>query len=163
MKKIALVLFALLLSLNIQAQRQRQRGGNMNRIPQTSREPTEQEIAKREREIEERKEEFIDNFITTLEADEFQKHIIKQNIISFFDAKVAILKTKFEHNLDRKQAIENLENNHFTDLKELISEGDMTKIKEMIKGNFDEKEIVKKKKEKDKKKRKKKKRKKDKG
>ena len=45
---------------------------------------------------------------------------------------------------------------HFKDLEELISESDMAKIKEMIKGNFDEKEIVKEKRKKKKKKRRKK-------
>ena len=145
MKKLVLLVFAILMGMNIHAQRQR---GNMNRIPETNREPTEQE----------RKEEYIDNFLTTLEADEFQKHIIKQNINSFFEAKIVIINAKFEHYLDRIKAIEDLENTHFKELEELISEGDMTKIKEMIKGKFDEKEVVKKKK----KKRKNKKRKKDK-
>ncbi|WP_405572216.1 hypothetical protein [Winogradskyella sp. Asnod2-B02-A] len=153
MKKLVIIVFAILFGFNLHAQRQR---GNMNGIPQTNREPTEQEIAKREREMEERKEEYIDNFLTTLEADEFQKHIIKQNINSFFEAKIAILNTKFEHYLDRVKAIEDLENTHFKDLEELISEADMTKIKEMIKGKFDEKEVAKKKKKKRKNKKKKK-------
>ena len=154
MKKTILLLFTVLFALNVQAQRR----GNSNRMPQTSSEPTEEQIAKREREMEERKEEYIDNFLTTLEADEFQKHIIKQNINSFFEAKIALFKIPFEHSLDRKTAIENLENTHFKDLEELISESDMDKIKEMIKGGFDEKEVLKDKKEK----RKKRKRKKDK-
>lgn len=152
MKKIVLVLFALIFGLNINAQRR----DNMNRIPQPSREPTEEEIAKRQRDMEERKEEYIDNFITTLEADDFQKHIIKQTITSFFDAKIAIFKTQFEHSLDRKKAIETLEKTHFNDLKELISESDMTKINELVKGEFNEKEVVKEKKKKKKKKKRKK-------
>jgi len=156
MKKIVLILFALILGLNIHAQRRR---GGMNNIPQTNNEPSEKEIAKRERDMEERKEEYIDNFITTLEADEFQKHIIKQNILSFFEAKLAIFKMQFEHSIDRKKALEQLETTHFKELEELISESNMTKIKELIKGGFDEKEVVKKKK----KKQKRNKRKKDKG
>ncbi|WP_179008306.1 hypothetical protein [Winogradskyella forsetii] len=155
MKKIILIAFALLLGLNIHAQRRR---NTTNTIPQTNREPTEEEIAKREREIEERKEEYVDNFLTTLEADEFQKHIIKQKILSFFDEKMVIFKTEFNHSIDRKSAIEKLENTHFKELEDLISEDDMTKIQDMIKGDFDEKEVVKEKK----KKRKRKKRKKDK-
>ncbi|WP_340154154.1 hypothetical protein [uncultured Winogradskyella sp.] len=154
MKKTILLLFTVLFALNVQAQRR----NNSNRIPQTSSEPTEEQLAKRQREMEERKEEYIDNFLTTLEADEFQKHIIKQNINSFFDAKIALFKMQFEHRIDRQTAIENLENTHFKDLEELISESDMVKIKEMIKGEFDEKEVLKDKKEK----RKKRKRKKDK-
>ncbi|WP_179353654.1 hypothetical protein [Winogradskyella vidalii] len=145
MKKIILIVFALFLGLNIHAQR---RQTNMNRIPQTNSEPTEEEILKREREMEERKEEYVDNFLTTLEGDEFQKHIIKQNIMSFFDEKIAVLETRFEHQLERQQAIKHLEDTHFNDLKELISEDDMSKIDDMIKGKFDEKEVVKKRKEK---------------
>ncbi|WP_458626889.1 hypothetical protein [Winogradskyella sp. PC D3.3] len=145
MKKTVIILFALFLGLNIHAQSRR---GNMNGIPQTNSEPTEQEIAKRQREIEERKDEYISNFLTTLEADEFQKHIIKQSINSFFDKKIALLKIRYDHYLERDTAIKNLEDTHFLDLKELISEEDMTKIKELIKGDFNEKEVVKKKKKK---------------
>lgn len=162
MKKTVLILFTLMLGLNSYAQMQRQGGrggrGQMNQIPQSNREPTEKEIAKRERDMEERKEEYIDNFLTTLEADEFQKHIIKQNILSFFDEKVILLKLGFSHSIDRQKAIESLEETHFKDLEELISESDMAKVKGLIKGDFNEKEVVKKKK---KKKRKKKKRDKD--
>ncbi|MBU2921381.1 hypothetical protein KO504_08510 [Winogradskyella psychrotolerans] len=148
MKNTFLIIFLLFISLNAFSQRNR----DIGRIPQATNEPTEQEIATREREVEERKDEYINNFLSTLEGDEFQKHITKQTIVSFFDAKLAILKIKYEHYLDRKAAIEHLEKTHFTELKELISESDMTKITEMIKGEFDEKEVVKKKKEKRKKK-----------
>ena len=57
--------------------------------------------------MEERKNKYIANFITTLEADDFQKEIIKQTISSFFDEKVAFFSMKFEHNLDRKDAMKN--------------------------------------------------------
>ncbi|MUU77334.1 hypothetical protein [Winogradskyella endarachnes] len=148
MKKTTLLLFMVLFALSTNAQMRR----NSNRIPQASSEPTEEQLEKRAREMEERKEEFINNFLTTLEADEFQKHIIKQNINSFFEAKVALFKVKYDHSIDRKNAIENLENNHFKDLEELISDADMAKIKEMIKGKFDEKEVIKEKRKKKKKK-----------
>ena len=155
MKKTVLILFALFIGLNVFGQR---RNRNMNGIPQTNREPTEQEIAKRKRMMEERKEEFVTNFLTTLEGDDFQKEIIKQSIFSFFDERQTIVNIKFERNFEREQAIKKLEDTHFSDLKDLISEGDMAKIKEMIKGGFDEKEV-----KKEKKKKKRKKRKKDKG
>jgi hypothetical protein len=144
MKKIILILITLMISLTLYGQRP----SNMNRIPQTSSEPTEQEIAKRKRMMEERKDEFIANFLTTLEGDEFQKEIIKQSLNSFYVEKIAVLKTQFERSFDREQAIKNLEDTHFLDLKDLISEGDMTKIRELIKGNFDEKEVKKEKKKK---------------
>lgn len=155
MKKTFFIVFAVLLGLNVYSQSR-----NMNnRIPRTNREPTEKDIAKRDRMVKERKDKFIANFLTTLEADDFQKEIIKQYLNSFSDAKIEILKTKFEHSIDRETAIKKLEDTHFVELKELISEGDMAKIKVMITGGFDEKKVEKEKK----KKKKKKKRKKDKG
>lgn len=151
MKKSVLVLFALCIGLNVFGQR---RNRNLNRIPQTRSEPTEQEIAKREREMKERKDEYIANFLTTLEADDFQKEIIKQNINSFFEAKIAIFKTRFERSFEREQAVKKLEDSHFKELEELISKNDMKKIREMIKGDFNEKEVVKEKKKKRKKRKK---------
>ncbi|WP_179339020.1 hypothetical protein [Winogradskyella ludwigii] len=153
MKKTVLILFALIFGLSIHSQSRRR---NNSVIPETNREPTEQEIAKREREIEERKEEYIDNFLLTLEGDEFQKHITKQNINSFLDARLVILKAPYEHYLDRVKALENLKESHFKDLKELISESDMTKVTELINGKFDEKEVAETKKEKRKKRKQKK-------
>jgi hypothetical protein len=152
MKKIVFIAFVLFVGLNVYGQRRR---GNMNGIPQTNREPTEKEIAKRQQMMEDRKNEYIANFLTTLDADDFQKEIVKQSLNSFYDAKMIILQTKFERTFDREQAIKQLEDTHFKELEELISEGDMIKIKEMIKGNFDEKEVEKKKKKSKRKKKKK--------
>jgi hypothetical protein len=153
MKKIVLIIFALFLALNIFGQNQRQR--NTNNIPQSNSEPTEQQIAKQKREMEERIDEYLTNFLSTLEADEFQKHIMKQNLNSFYDARIELSKTNFEHRLDRKAADKKLEEELFAELEELISESDMTKLKDMLKGVFDEKEALKEKKKKKKKKSKK--------
>ena len=154
MKKIVLVVFALILGFNSYAQQRRDRMGN----PIVQREPTEQEIEKHKQKIEERKDEFIANFLLTLEGDEFQKEIVKQKLYTYYDAKLALLKVKYERHFDREQAIKKLDESHFAELKELISEADMNRIKEMTKGNFDEKEV-----KKEKKKKKRKQRKKDKG
>ncbi|MCA0153214.1 hypothetical protein [Winogradskyella vincentii] len=151
MKKIVIALLLLFLGLNVYSQTRRDRMGN----PQVSSEPSEQDIEKRKRMIEERKLEYIDNFLSTLEADEFQKVIIKQHLLTYYDAKMAVLKTRFEHSLDRNNAIKALEDNHFKELETVISEGDMNKIQDMIKGDFDEKAVKKEKKKKKKKKKKK--------
>lgn len=140
MKKAALLVFALLIGLSTQGQSRRDRTGN----PVINREPTEEEIAKYEKKLEERKDEFIANFLTTLEADAFQKEIIKQYLNSYFLAKKEIFKINYERTFDKKQAIKKLDETHFKDLEELISENDMNKIKDLIKGNFDEKEVIKK-------------------
>lgn len=150
MKKILLIVFTLIIGFNVYGQRQRRR--DMTGIPQTNREPSKQEIAKHKRMLEDRKQEFIANFLTTLEADDFQKEIIKQHINSYFDEKVALSKVKFEHTLDRDKAIKKLDDTHFADLEELISKEDMAKIKDMITGGFDEKEVKKEKKKKKKRK-----------
>ena len=81
--------------------------------PVVNREPTEQEIAKHKQMIEKRKNEFIANFLTTLEADDFQKEIIKQNAYSYFDAKMALLKIRYEHSFSRDQALKKLDETHF--------------------------------------------------
>ncbi|APY07215.1 hypothetical protein BWZ20_02355 [Winogradskyella sp. J14-2] len=148
MKHIVLLSFALLLGFSSSAQGRRDRMGN----PIINREPTEEEIAKYEQKLEERKDQYIENFLATLEADAFQKEIIKQYLNSYFEAKTEVLKIKYERIFDREQAIKKLDESHFKDLEELISEDDMTKIKDMIKGDFDEKEVKKKKKKKRKKK-----------
>ena len=151
MKKFVLIFFALFIGLNVYGQRRR----DLTQPIRTNGEPTKQQIEKRDRMMKERREEFIANFMSTLEADEFQKVIIKQHLDSFYEAKLAILKTRFEHRIDREAAVKNLEDTHFLELKELISDGDMTKIKEMIAGGFDEKEVVKEKKKKKRRKKKK--------
>lgn len=162
MKKTVFIIFILFAGLNVYGQMNRNR--NPNAIPQTNKEPTEKEIAKQKRIMEERKSEYIDNFLKTLEADEFQKHIIKRSISLFYDKKVVILKTPFERNFERQQAIKKLEDAHFLELNDLVSEGDMEKIGELVKGNFKEKDEKKdKKKEKKERKEKEKKKKEKKG
>lgn len=160
MKNIVLIIFTLALTFNAfgqnQNQNQRQRQRQTNAIPQSSSEPTEQQIAKKKREMKERVDEYLNNFLSTLEADEFQKHIVKQNLNSFYDARIELSKTNFEHRIDRKAADKKLEEELFAEVKELISENDMTKLKDMIKGAFDEDEVVKEKKKKKKKKKRKK-------
>lgn len=155
MKTFILTLFTLVLSLNVysQSQSQMDRNRNRNRIPQS--EPSQQQIEAQKREIEERKDEYIANFLTTLEGDDFQKEIVKQTLNSFYDKRMALYQVRYERSIDRKDAANKLEESHFKELRELISEADMAKISEMIAGEFDEKEVKKKKKEKKKKKRKK--------
>jgi hypothetical protein len=151
MKKLVFVLFALLVGLNNYGQMRR----DFTQPVRTNSEPTKQQIEKRDRMMKERREEFIANFMSTLEADEFQKVIIKQHLDSFYEAKLAILKTRFEHRLDREAAVKKLEDTHFVELEGLITEGDMKKIKDMVRGGFDEKEFLKEKKKEKRKKKKK--------
>ena len=155
MKKLLfLIVLVLGLSHTIDAQVMR-RGGDplrQSRIPQSQ--PSEEEIKKQqekfEKEMIERREEYVANFLTTLEADDFQKEIIKQTLNDYFEKKIAIFKTPFERTIERQDAVKALNKTHFEELKTLISENDMAKINAMIEGEFDEKEAKKKKKRKNK-------------
>ncbi|WP_296314020.1 hypothetical protein [Winogradskyella sp. UBA3174] len=158
MKKTIFILFILFVNINVFAQQQQQqRRRNLNAPPVTSRAPTENDIEKRQRDIDERKAEYISNFMTTLEADDFQKEILKQYINNFYKEKVVLLKTKFNHSIERNKAIKNLEITHFKEVEELMSEEDILKLKDFVQGKFDDEEALKDKKKKKKKRKKKKK------
>ena len=143
-----LVLTVLFAAFTITAFSQRQRRPLRNNIPQTNQQPTEEQIEERRRKLEERREEYLANFMTTLEADDFQKQIIKQTLDTYFEKKIAIYKLPFERSIEREDAVKELDETHFKELGELISESDMKKIREMIAGDFDEGEVKKKKKKK---------------
>lgn len=123
-----------------------QRGTIRNRNPAPP--PTDAQKEANARKVEERKQEFIANFITTLDADDFQKEIIKQTINDYFVKLVELYNIQFQHSTERKDAVRAFKKEHFLELKSLISEDDMTKIKQMIDGDFEEKEVKKKKKRK---------------
>jgi len=118
--------------------------------------PNESQKERVDRKLEERKQEFINNFLTTLNADDFQKEIIKQKIMSFFDEKIALGKQQYSRSFEYQEAVRKLEENHFKDIEPMLTEENMSKIKEMIQGDFDEKEVIKEKKKKKEKEKKKK-------
>ena len=110
--------------------------------------PNESQKERIERKIEDRKQDYINNFLSTLDADDFQKEIIKQKLISFFDEKIALGKRPYNRSFEYQEAVRKLEDNHFKDIEALLTEENMSKIKEVIKGDFDEKEVIKEKKKK---------------
>lgn len=105
-----------------------------------------------EQKMEDRKQEYIANFLFTLDVDEFQKEIIKQKLETFFDEKMLIYKKPFKRTVEFEEAVRNLEQTHFKDIKEMVTEDTMSKIIEMAQGDFNEKEVIKDKKRKRKKK-----------
>ena len=150
MKKLILILCLINIGYGVNAQMMG-RGGDplrQNRIPQTQ--PSEEEIKRQQekfaKEMDERREEYVANFLTTLEADDFQKEIIKQTLNDYFEKKIALFKIPFERSIEREDAVKALNKSHFEELKTLISEDDMTKINAMIEGEFDEDDVKKKKK-----------------
>ena len=110
--------------------------------------PNESQKVRMEQKMEERKQDYINNFLYTLDADEFQKEIIKQKLNSFFDEKIIILKRPYNRSVELQEAITNLENSHFKDIVNMVSEDTMKKIIEMDQGDFNEKEVVKEKRKK---------------
>jgi hypothetical protein len=144
MKKSILLAIILLGGLSVFSQVRRPNRG----VPNQPYEPTEREIEKQKQKMEERMDEFINNFLSTLEADEFQKEIVKQSLNSYFEKKGEIFKAQYERSIERIDAVKELDETHFKDIEGLISEDDMGKIKELIKGEFDEKEAKKKRKKK---------------
>ncbi len=143
MRKLVFAFAVLLVTGSIFGQSRR---NITNSYPQTNGKPTEQEIEKYKKKMEERKEEYIANFLTTLEADDFQKEIIKLSLNDFYEEKLILLKKSYDTDIERKEAIKTFDDTYFLELKDLISENDMKKIKELINGDFDEKEALKKKK-----------------
>lgn len=120
-----------------------QRPLNSGRLVNPTPEPTEEQLAERKKKIEERREEYIANFLTTLEADEFQKQIIKLSLDSYFEEKLKIFTAQYDHPSARTEAFKALDDTHFKELETLISENDMVKLTDFVKGEFDDKEIKK--------------------
>jgi len=156
MKKYTFLIALLFVTSTALAQFGGRRGGMQNRnrmaMPQQNQAPTESQKEAMLKKAEERKEEFIGNFIGTLEADDFQKQIITQSLNDYFDKVTEFSKLPFEHSAERKDAFDALKKEHFAELKSLISESDMEKIKGLLDGKFDEKETKKEKRKKRKKK-----------
>ncbi len=111
--------------------------------------PEEKQRLKYEAEIEERKQEYISDFIETLDADDFQKEIIKQQMESYFDEvkKINLLQLR---QLDHEELVQKLDDTHFTDLKAMLTEEQISKIMDAVKGKWNHSEEKKKKKKKEK-------------
>lgn len=114
----------------------------------------EKQRLKYEAEVEDRKQEYISDFIGTLTIDDFQKEIIKQQMESYFEElkKINLLQLKkFEY----EEKIQKLDDTHFSDLKTMITEAQMAKIMDAVKGKWNHAEEKKKKKKEKKRKNKK--------
>ncbi|MGS2726051.1 hypothetical protein ACU8DI_05540 [Psychroserpens sp. BH13MA-6] len=107
---------------------------------------TEQEKAQMEKykeKLEGQKQAYIKDFIATLKVDDFQKEIITQSMDTYFDEVTKIHKLGLRE-LERKDAINKLDAQHFTDVKAIVSEDTMDKIMDAVKGEWDHKEAKKK-------------------
>lgn len=99
------------------------------------------------KEIQMKQDEYINDFINSLEVDDFQKEIIKQKMYAYFEAKKAIY-IENQQEIKRMELVEQLDSTHFLDIKEMVTEDTMTKIMESVKGTAKTKDKKKKKKNK---------------
>ena len=98
-------------------------------------------------ELKRKKQEYLNDFIATLDVDDFQKEIILQTMDSYFDEITKINQLGLK-SFERQEYIDRLDASHFKDLKVLVKEDTMTKIMDALKGKWDRNEEKKKKKKK---------------
>lgn len=118
---------------------------------------TQEEIEKQQQEFEQKALEQLNIRIKTFLADQpiddFQKEIIKQKLISYYQAKKVIYMNRTLKYYERDEQVLRLDNSHFLDIENMITENTMDQIELFIKdaGATLEKESKKKKKKKKKK------------
>lgn len=90
---------------------------------------------KYEAEMERKQEEYIGDFLETIQVDDFQKEIISQTMKSYFEEfkKINMLQVR---DVQRQELIENLDNAHFKDLRAMVSEETMSKVMDALKGKW---------------------------
>nr|WP_321235524.1 hypothetical protein [uncultured Psychroserpens sp.] len=105
----------------------------------------QQQIERYQEEAEKQKQEYITEFMTTIDVDDFQKEIIVQTLNSYFEELVKINKLGLK-SYERETHVERLDKIHFKDVKAIVSEETMAKIMDAVKGKWKKKSGKKKKK-----------------
>lgn len=90
---------------------------------------------KYEAEMDRKQDEYISDFLATIEVDDFQKEIITQTMKSYFEEfkNINMLQVR---DVQRQELIQNLDNTHFKDLKAMVSEDTMSKVMDALKGKW---------------------------
>ena len=145
MRRVLILVCLLLTTATMTAQFGRQRQNRFGR-QQPNTPPTETQKERMEEKAAERQEEFILKFMSTLEADEFQKQIAKQTIDDYFVKIKSFMKIPFENTVQRKDAFDALKREHFAELRTLISKKDGEQLDKFLNGEFEERDAKKKKK-----------------
>lgn len=91
------------------------------------------QMEKMEKEVQKKQDEYVNNFVSVLEVDDFQKEIIKQKMHAYFNAKKSIYMS-VEKQFRRDELVEQLDTTHFLDIKEMVTEDTMSKIMDSVKG-----------------------------
>jgi hypothetical protein len=110
----------------------------------------EKDQARFERQIEEQKAEYIANIVNGFDLDEFQKHILTQQLHSYYDevSKINMLEIP---SFEKTTLINDLNNTHFKDFENMLGKEFVTKLIEKAKGEDKTDQKKKKKKKKNKK------------
>ena len=86
-----------------------------------------------EKKIQEKLEERIQTFVVELNVDDFQKEIIKQKLHSYYkEQRVIYMNTSLKY-FQRDEQLATLNNSHFADIKNMISDETMDQIQVFIK------------------------------
>lgn len=99
-------------------------------VSQTS-ESQQKEIERYKEKMEEEMDNFITEFVASLEVDDFQKHIIKQKLYSYFDAKQELYQAHLESYI-LKERLTELDRTHFSDLKDICTEETIQQVQEAV-------------------------------
>ncbi|NRA94097.1 MAG: hypothetical protein HRU26_15710 [Psychroserpens sp.] len=99
------------------------------------------------------KAKMVSDISTELELDAFEKEIVSQTILSYFDEVQRIYVMNVDVN-DKRALLDLLDKKHFNDLKNILSEEEVDFILDQIKGDWkkNQKELEKKRKKNKKKK-----------
>ena len=149
MKQLLILICLLLTTATVTAQFGGQRQNRFGR-QQPNTPPNENQKERMEKKNEERQEEYIAKFISTLEADDFQKEIAKLTVTDYYVKAKEFVKIRFENSAKRKDGFEALKKEHFEELRTLLSKKDNEQLDKFLKGEFKEKEAKKKKRKKNK-------------
>ncbi|MCK7590490.1 hypothetical protein M0G43_07900 [Subsaxibacter sp. CAU 1640] len=93
----------------------------------------EKQRAEYEKKALEELEKRVQTFVFDLKADDFQKEIIKQKLYSYFEKKKELYLNQDLKYFERDEQLLVLNNSHFTDLKQMVSEETMEQINTFIK------------------------------
>ncbi|TCK69387.1 hypothetical protein DFQ05_0908 [Winogradskyella wandonensis] len=134
MRKLILLLSLILASNIAEAQFGGQRQNRFNRQPRTSTEPTDTQKEKFKNDMKEKQQEFISKFLLKLDADEFQQEIVKITLTEYFEKLILFNQKTFERQIGKDDALKKMQDEHFADLRSLMSKSDMKKIDDLIEG-----------------------------
>jgi hypothetical protein len=104
-------------------------GRNRSLVPRTNNQPSQEDYDKM---LQEQLEAHINNYMSDLEVDEFQKHIIRQKLESYYSQRLSILKNDALDVTSKRKSIEHLNNNHFNDIKDITTEEVQESIQQFI-------------------------------